>query len=205
MRLLLGLLLLYEALFFTIDYVLISDDLVFSALGDQLSYERINDIIDSDKKFRWLSYLLLPIFLLLKFFMVGFSLSLLGIMTGIENSFIQFFKSVVVAEFVFVLPFLLKVLWFGFIQTDYSLSDIQYFSPLSIFGLFQPEEVQSWLIYPLQLLNLFELAYWCILAWQLKDLLNRDFAGSLGFVASTYGVGLLLWVIFVMFLTVSLT
>lgn len=205
MRLLLSLLLLYEILFFATDYLLVSDDLIYNSFADQISYERLMEIISDDKENKWLSYFIIPIFLLLRFFMVGLSLTTGGIIIGVENAFTRFFRLVIIAEFVFILPMLIKIFWFSFIQTDYSLIELQHFSPLSIFSLFNHTEVEPWLAYPLQILNLFELAFWCTLAWQLKKILDRDFAGSLGFVASTYGVGLLLWVILVMFLTVSLT
>ncbi|MFN7839937.1 MAG: hypothetical protein ACK5QG_18395, partial [Bacteroidota bacterium] len=62
-----------------------------------------------------------------------------------------------------------------------------------------------WLVYPIQLLNVFELLYWIALAWQLQEVLEKPFAESLGFVAKTYGVGLAVWVVVVMFLTVSIS
>lgn len=124
---------------------------------------------------------------------------------GYENSFKTFFRITINAEFVFLIPIIIKIIWFSFFRTDYDLIDLKNFSPLSALDIAYQNSSELWYIYPLRLLNFFELAYWCILAYQLKDILNRDFAGSLGFVASTYGVGLLLWVIFVMFLTVSLT
>ncbi len=57
----------------------------------------------------------------------------------------------------------------------------------------------------LQLVNLFEIAYWLLLADLLKKIINRPFWKSFEFVLSTYGVGLLIWTVFVVFLTLNLT
>jgi hypothetical protein len=124
---------------------------------------------------------------------------------NIETGFKKFFSAAITGEFVFLIPSFIKLLWFGFIKTNYTLQDLQYFSPLSAIGLFNPTELDPWFVYPIQLLNLFEVLYWVVLAYQLKPVLNEDFSGSLGFVGRTYGVGLVIWVILVMFLTVSIS
>lgn len=72
-------------------------------------------------------------------------------------------------------------------------------------NFFSHSELEPWLVYPIQLLNVFELLYWAVLAWQLQEVLKKSFPESLGFVMKTYGVGLTVWVVVVMFLTVSLT
>jgi hypothetical protein len=194
---LLGLLLL--------DFSVLTDDLYFNSFGEQLTYERIVKLIEKQRDWKWISYVFVPLFYFVKFTAVIFFLSIGALLLRIEYSIIEFYLVVINSEFVYIMSLLSKTIWFGLFQSNFTLIDLQHFSPLSIFSIFNPHEIGAWLIYPLQLLNLFELAYWCVLAWQLKNILNRDFIGSLGFVASTYGVGLLLWVIFVMFLTVSLT
>jgi hypothetical protein len=189
----------------TSNFILLTEDVYYEVLQNQISLEKIDELISGNQKWGWLIYTFIPIFLFLKISLVVGSLF---IGTSIQRNTISMrpiFKIVILSEFIFLLLPIIKLVWFSVFNTDYNLNDLQLFSPLSIFSLTSQNLVESWLVYPLCLLNLFELAYWCILAWQLKDILNRDFVGSLGFVAKTYGVGLLLWVIFVMFLTVSLT
>ena len=67
-------------------------------------------------------------------------------------------------------------------------------------------------IYPLSLLNLFELGYFIALAWMIKELLKEEqpemyfgMGKSLQLVGVSYGSGLLLWVIIVMFITLNLS
>ncbi|WP_245859440.1 hypothetical protein [Spirosoma aerolatum] len=108
------------------------------------------------------------------------------------------------AEMVLLLPSVIKLLWFLFVQTDYSLTDLQLFYPLSVLSLVGADSVAPYLLYPLQLTNLFELAYWLVLAYGVSQVIDIPMPKAVGLVAASYGSGLLVWVALVMFLTVSL-
>ena len=199
------LILLYLIVNFALEKTLVSDDLVYEFLIGQLSYDRITKMLDEGKNWSWVSYVIFPLTLLLKFFLIMICFSVGGLFISAENSSKRFFSAIVNTDFVFIAPLAIKLLWFNFYQTDYSLKDLQYFSPLSVFSLFNPKEIDPWLVYPLQLLNVFELLYWFVLAYQLKEVIGKSLTGSIGFVAGTYGVGLLIWVVLVMFLVVNIT
>ncbi|UYN87097.1 MAG: hypothetical protein KIT51_02130 [Cyclobacteriaceae bacterium] len=109
-----------------------------------------------------------------------------------------------VAEFVFFIPPILKVLWFGIFHIDYTLKDLQIFSPLSALNLINRDSVEPWLLYPFQILNVFELVYWLVLAYGLYELTGERYSKMLGIVAASYGTGLLLWIVFIVFLTINL-
>ncbi|NBA78875.1 hypothetical protein GOQ04_25205 [Emticicia sp. ODNR4P] len=108
------------------------------------------------------------------------------------------------AEIPFLIVPVIKLFWFLFIQTHYDLNDLQYFFPLSALQLFDVQKLPSWQVYPLQLMNVFELIYWVLLAYWLKKLLNLSLNKSMEVVASSYGTGLLLWVVFITFLSLNL-
>lgn len=62
------------------------------------------------------------------------------------------------------------------------------------------------LFIPFQVLNLFELAYWFILAYLLgKELGDDDKDKSLSIVLSSYGTSLLIWVVGVVFLNLYMS
>lgn len=187
------------------EHLLIEDSLIYEFLEGKFSYEKIAKIVDSNNKWKWLSYVLLPILLLMKNLFVAFCLTVGCVLGKIKNNFEKFFLIAISAEFIFLIPGVIKLLWFVFFETNYTLQDLQFFSPLSVISLFDPNELDPWLVYPIQLLNVFELLYWLALAWQLQEVLEMPFSESLGFVAKTYGVGLAVWVVVVMFLTVSIS
>ena len=113
------------------------------------------------------------------------------------------------AEFVFLGVGVLKIVWFYFFQTSYTLEDLQYFYPLSALNIVGYKGLDNWFIYPLQVLNLFELAYWLLLSYFIGKLAftekDKGKPMDLGFkiVASSYGSALLLWVVVVMFFTLN--
>ena len=116
------------------------------------------------------------------------------------------FGVALMAEFVFLVPSVLKIIWFAFFQTDYTLTDLQLFYPLSALSIFDASVIQksqAWLLYPLQTLNVFELAYWLLLAKGVSEVIRKDFTKSFELVMASYGTGLVLWIVTVMFLTVT--
>lgn len=187
------------------NYVLISNEIYFDLFGEQLPYDRIAELIEASNEWMWVGYTILPLILLLKFFLIASCLTLGTLLLGSPTSFKNLFRIVILAELVFIIPSIIKIFWFGVFHVDYTLRDLQFFSPLSVLNLVDRESVEPWLIYPLQLLNVFELVYWLVLAYGLYDLTRERYSKMLGLVAASYGTGLLLWVVFVVFLTINLS
>ena len=186
------------------------EELQINFLKVKLTDDQINKYLDFQKKWEWVSYSLLILFLIIKTTIIA---SVLYIGTFFYSkakvTFKQLFNTVVKAEFVFLSVGVLKIVWFYFFQTNYTLEDLQYFYPLSALNIVGYKGLESWFIYPLQVLNLFELAYWLLLAYFIGKLAftekDKGKPMDLGFkiVASSYGSALLLWVVVVMFFTLN--
>lgn len=84
-----------------------------------------------------------------------------------------------------------------------NLEDLQYFSPLCVTQLIDTDKIPKYLLYPLKLINVFEIGYWLILTYGVTVFTNIRFARSLKVVASSYGVALLIWVVFIVFVQVQ--
>ena len=108
-------------------------------------------------------------------------------------------------KILFLLIIIVKTTWFYFFQTDFTLEDLQYFYPLSALNIIGYQGLEPWYIYPFQVINLFEVAYWFILSYLIGKELNETTEKGLSIVASSYGVGLLIWVVGVMFLTLNMS
>ena len=188
---------------YAFQHLLLSDELYFNSLQTQLSYERIEEIISQGKEWGWVGYAIVPVIFLIKFSLVSLCLGLGYYLTDDRFTFRPFFSAAIQAELVFLLPILLKMLWFLFVKTDYDLNDLGQFYPLSAANLVNLSKLSPYLLFPLQTLNLFEVAYWLLLAYGITQETDLKFGRALGLVASSYGVGLLLWVVLVMFLLVS--
>ena len=182
---------------------LISEDLYFQFFGDQLSYERITQIISIQEKWEWTSYVFVPVYYVVKIFLVSICIYIGAIIIAVDISFKKICQMALLAEAVFLVPGIFKLFWFIFVQTDYTLSDIQMFYPLSLLNFFDPDSLDVWLIYPLQLINIFEVIYLLILAYGLFLATQSSYSRMLSLIVCTYGTGLFIWTIAVMFLTVS--
>lgn len=200
--------------FFFLDFiskrVLFIDDIIYNLLAERFSAKQVDKILNFQQKWQWVSYAIIPIFLLIKTTLVA---SVLYVGTFFYSktkvTFKQLWGVVVKAEFVFLLVGVCKIVWFFFFQTNYTLEDLQYFYPLSALTVVGYQGVQPWFIYPLQTFNLFELAYWLMLSYYIGKLAftakDKGKPMDLGFkiVASSYGSALLLWVVVVMFFTLN--
>jgi hypothetical protein len=89
---------------------------------------------------------------------------------------------------------------------DLTLQNISGYFPLSALGFVGIENVNvQWAIYPLQTLNLFEVAYMGVIGWLLSKQWEEDFAESMLVVLPSYTTGLILWLVFVTFITLQIS
>lgn len=118
----------------------------------------------------------------------------------IRASFGDLLRIVTLAEFIFLVPAIVKVWWFYYYVPDTTLEQWEDFYFLSMTSLI--DSVKPVNLYPLQTLNVFEIGYWFILAAGIKSLTLNDFDRSLKVVISTYVPALLLWIVLVAFFTI---
>lgn len=189
---------------FAINYLFLSDELFYQSVGEQLAVDRIAKMIEFSKKWQWIGYLFIPLVVLNR---VGFTAICIYIGCFLSDHRINFgklFKVALLSDFVFVLAGITKLLILIFFKEIYSVKDLQ-FQPLSLMELFSKDSIDKLFVYPFSLISVFELLYWIVLAGLLSVVINQSFSKSFKTVASSYGTGLLLWVLIVMFLTVNLT
>jgi hypothetical protein len=189
-------------------FLLNYDKLVHQSLSATLTEDQIMQFFDFQDKWQWVSYAFVPLFLLIKTALVATCLYMgVFFFSKAQFTFKQLWSIAVKAEYVFLLVGVLKIVWFYFFQTNYTLEDLQYFYPLSGLNIVGYEGLEPWYIYPLQVLNLFEVAYWLVLGYFLGQLAFKDkiypMQEGLKVVSMSYGSALLLWMALVMFLTLN--
>jgi hypothetical protein len=143
-----------------IKYLVLDDKMYYSYLSEQMAYERMVDYLESQEKWQWVNYVFVPIIYFLKLNLISLSLLIGIVFLGIKTSFKQLFRVALLAEFVMMIPILVKILWFIFIDTEYTFEEVNYFMPLSLSNLFEAGELAIYWAYPLQIANVFELIYW---------------------------------------------
>jgi len=76
---------------------------------------------------------------------------------------------------------------------------------LTILSYFGVENVVQWLQYPLQTLNVFEVLYMLVVGWILSKQWEQEFIESFAVVMPSYVTGLILWLVFVAFVTLQVS
>ena len=182
---------------------------IFDFLAKDYPSSVVQNYMESQKKWWWVSYAVTPVLIGIKVLLVAFCLNFVKIISEkLEQvKFRDILTVVLIAEFVFIIAGFYKFFNFYLIDTDYTLETLQTYYPLSLINYKEAISTEKWLAYPLQLANVFELMYWGVLAWGIWQLADKkiSYQRSLGYVALTYGVGLLFWVGVVCFLILSVS
>ena len=185
--------------------VLIDEIVFFNTYSEQLTYERSMELFDTMRSYSWVTYAMTPILLLLKFSVLSVLLYVGVFFSDLtkEITLGKIFKVVVMCEIVFVVASVIKLLWFVFFAGNYTLEDLSYFYPLSLINLFSRSEVASYWVYPLQILNVFQVLYALLLAIGLSTtgLVRKSTADRV--VLLTYFPAIVVWVATIMFLTID--
>ena len=186
-----------------------TDSKIFDFLAKDYPSSVVQDYMESQKKWWWVSYAATPVLIGIKVLLVAFCLNFVKIVSEkLEQvKFRDILTVVLLAEFVFIIAGFYKFFNFYLIDKDYTLETLQTYYPISLINLKESISTEKWLAYPLQLVNLFELLYWGILAWGIWELADKriSYIKSFGYIALTYGIGLLFWVGVVCFLILSVS
>ena len=173
--------------------------LIFSALFLILFYKRVLNI---HKKSEFDS-IFISVNILTRVFVVTIILQTYFLFNNFKIKFLVLLETAIICEFMYLLPVLFEIVYFGVFKTKATISEINNFHPLSVCNIIDFSETEKYLEYPLTFLNLFELGYFILLSYILSKKLERDFYLGFKIVMSSYGVALLLWVCVVMFFTLS--
>ncbi|GAA0891448.1 hypothetical protein GCM10009122_11270 [Fulvivirga kasyanovii] len=140
-----------------------------------------------------LQYFSIPLIYLFKFTIISFVIWVGSFMFGYKITYGQIWQVVVIAEAIFLIPEMLKIIWFLFIAMDPNLFEIRSFYPLSLMHLADPYEIDSRWFYPLKALNIFEIVYWFVLVEGVHHMAGKQKNVAYAIVFSSYVLFFLLW------------
>lgn len=196
---------------YLIDSLFVNRHLYFQTFGEQLTTYRINNLIELTSRFKFLGYLLIPVIIFFRVFYTSLFLYMGVFFIDLKTRFEKLFKIAMQADFIFILSAITKLVLLIFYKEINTLEDLQ-FQPLSIMNFLAEKDPDPLFLYPLNLLNIFELGYFFILAFLLARVVNLSglqhhfsFAKSFKVVAASYGSGLLIWIVFVLFITINIS
>jgi len=143
-----------------------------------------------------IQYLTIPIIYLWKFTLIGFIIWVGCFMFGQKMSFGNAWQVAMVSESVFFLAELMKIGWFFWVETDPTIWQVREFYPFSLINFFDAETLDGRWLYPLKALNIFEIAYWYLLAQGLIHFSPKLKSSALLIVACSYSICFSLWLAF---------
>lgn len=184
---------------------LINETIFYNTYSEQLSYDRSMELFESLKKYSWIGYVFIPIALFIKFSLVSIivyvGIFFYDLHEGI--TFKNIFGIVIASEIVFLIAGMVKFLWFCFFAGNYDLNDLNFFYPLALSNFFSQSEVDKIWIFPLQVLNLFQLIYILSLSFGLYAQTGIEKSKLEKAVMLSYLPGLIFWIALIMFLSIG--
>ena len=143
-----------------------------------------------------IQFLSIPLVYLWKFTVIAFVIWVGSFLFGYRITYSQCWGLVIVCEFTFLLPELIKIFWFMFIETDPRLADVNAFYPLSLMSFFDYYEMDKSYVYPLKALNVFEILYWFLLVEGVHFFARKKKKVAWLIVSSSYILIFFLWLWF---------
>ena len=186
-----------------------TNELFYNFYSEQLVQEQLDKLIETQQKWSWVGYAITPLLILLRSSIVALTLSVGNFFYNMDEielpKFKDFFRIALLGEFVLLFVGVFKLLYFLFIKTDYNLLDIQRYYPLSLINFADIDNLEPWLVYPIQTINLFEITYFIVLVYGMHKLLKSNYWRDFEITAVSYGIGLLIWLGLVTFLILNFT
>ena len=186
-------------LLFLYNHIIFTDYFYITTLSNRYDYDKIISLISFNRKIEWTTYVLFPLVYILKIISLA-SIVFIGIkLFEIAISFRDCIKIIIIAECIPVVIAIFKILYF-YIYPPNSIHEFQYSNPFGLSFFFKKDAIPQYLMYPLLQLNLFEVVYWCTLAYGIKLLGTISYRKAFQITASGYGVGMTIWILFIVFL-----
>jgi hypothetical protein len=143
--------------------------------------------------FSFANYLWTPFGLLWKFTVIAFLFWVGGFIVGFKVPYEELWQFALIAEFVFVLPELIRLLVYLAPDSGVSYLEIQEYRPLSLLQLLGPENIDKQYRYALASINIFEVIYGIVWMYGFHMISRRSMGESALVTLVSYFFPLAIW------------
>jgi hypothetical protein len=150
------------------------------------------------KTINGIKFFSIPFVYLWKFTVIAFVIWVGCFMFGYRVTYKECWGVVIGAEFIFLVPEIIKIVWFMVVDTDPTYQDISAFYPFSMIQLVDYTGLDKRYAYPLKALNLFEIVYWFLLVRGIHFYARKEKKYVWIIVSCSYILIFLLWLCFYM-------
>lgn len=199
-RIIFAVIILIELVFnYILSNFIFTEELLYNTFAEQLTLEQLEKGINIINAYDWVGYAIIPFSILLQIFLITLCLNIGALLLRYQISFRTLFSTVIKAFGIYAISKIVLLVMYSIYDIQ-SAKDFQYLPQFSLYDLVNNENLSPWLIYPLQLINLFDLFFILLLAFGLNLIQERGMKRWVPFVLSTYGTGLVIWAILMVFL-----
>lgn len=196
---------IYTAITFFSENWIFTEEYYYQSFSGQLPDDAVEDLLESSHQYWWMAYFSQVVMLLFKIFFAVLCIFIGVVLSDLKTSFHELFRSVVIAEVVFITAQLIYLYNLYNHRSEITIETTIDHYPLSVLMFLGTENVASWLHYPLQTMNIFELVYILFVSWLLSREWKIGTVDTINIVLPSYGTGLLIWMVLVVFLTIQIT
>ena len=132
-KLFLGIVFLNVVIAVVSQLTLIDETVFFNSYSEQLTYDRAIELFQEMRSFSWIAYAITFVMLILKFTSVSILIFIGVFFADLQREITlgNVFKVVIISELIFIAASVVKIVWFIFFVSSYTLEDLSFFYPLS--------------------------------------------------------------------------
>ena len=181
------------------EFVLMPELQNFDLVGDEARAQ----MLEKWQKWRWLPFVAAPILLLLRLSLVLLCL-FVGSFFSAEmagRKFRDWWGVAMKAQAVMILYSVVLCV----VNVTSGANEAQTLTNCTSLLFLGGDNIEQWMKLPLSAVNVFEIAYWFVMAKLVSAQTESKFSKSFSFVMSSYGVGYLFYIVLLMFLMLYLS
>lgn len=198
---------MYIISFLSINYIeqtyIVTNERIRTSFSDRPDIDRIESILEEKQEVSIVDSAFFGVKILGGFYLVVVSFFISAQVSGFKINFQNLSKIILVAYVSFLVAYLIKVLWFLVID-DFTLKEFNSFYPVSLMNFFDHEEIDYWMINPLQYINAFQILFILLVSVGLVSFLKIKPIKSFIWSSITYSTILIFWIALIAFVQLSL-
>jgi hypothetical protein len=184
------------------EHFLFTESILYSSLNEQFTNEQISILLNFRNKWVGISYLLIPVFIIIRVLYISFCLFLGDLFQETRWGYKLMFNIALKADIVFILS-AVSIFYYYLIFGDYKTVHELNIHPFSLLAFTGQESIPDWLVFAYNSINIFELIYLIFLTLLIHTSAQTSYIKTLIFSLLTYGVGNYLYVIAITFLYIN--
>ncbi|MEL7122521.1 MAG: hypothetical protein AAFO07_23955 [Bacteroidota bacterium] len=199
-RIVLAIIIVVEFIYnYLLSKSILSQKVLYNSLATEMTLEQIDIALEATQTFSWVYYISIPLAIIASILLISLCLNIGSLLLNYNFSFKSLFNIVTKSYIIYTIGKVIMLVVLNSYEVD-ALTDLAYLPRFSVYDFFDADTLPSWAIFPLQLLSVFELIFILLLATGLNFLKKRSIPRWVLFVLATYGLGMLIVSILVIFL-----